>query len=104
MSVVLRQYDIASRADIVRREIPLFERDPLRFKSAEHLRAVSRKNPRALERGVNIGENAQVAGVSKIGMHTVRALDDDGPRPVSYTHLDVYKRQGWEPSIPSTVM
>ena len=24
----------------------------------------------------------------------------DGVEPVSYTHLDVYKRQGWDCSVP----
>ena len=33
-----------------------------------------------------------------------RVVDEDGTVPVSYTHLDVYKRQRWKsaPAGPST--
>jgi len=33
------------------------------------------------------------------GLRSVVALDDDALKPVSYTHLDVYKRQRYDKGI-----
>ena len=39
-------------------------------------------------------ENGWVKGMECVSME-LGEPDESGRRPVSYTHLDVYKRQGW---------
>ena len=45
--------------------------------------------------------HSTITEATRLHPNTVTNILQDLIAPVSYTHLDVYKRQGWDPPLPT---